>query len=71
MEKKKTYKAEYTCLNCSNKMFLEIDFGQSIPIFKKNVSDLNKELGIYESPVCSFCGCQKWGYGKFISQGRS
>jgi hypothetical protein len=67
MKEKKTYKAEYVCINCKNKMTVEIVFGNPIPIFVRNPSSVSNKHGMFESPPCKHCGCKNWNYGKPIS----
>jgi len=65
MSDNKTYRAEYTCLNCGSKLLLDVDFGRNMPILVDN-KDRNIP-GIEQcflAPECSYCGCRSYSHGK-------
>lgn len=65
MNKPKTYKVQYICINCLTKMTVEVDFGQPMPLFSENKNTIENGY-TFPSPECKYCGCKYWSRGKLI-----
>ena len=65
MSDNKTYRAEYTCLNCGTKLLVDVDFGRSMPLLidNENSDTIKKGYG-FLAPECSYCGCRSYSHGK-------
>lgn len=59
----KYYYAKYTCMNCQKTILKKIEFGKSIPHLVKD--EFSLKYGGILAPVCEYCGCQQWSYGKY------
>jgi len=60
---KKTYEAEYQCLNCKTSMIIDINFGEAIPFFTNDKYTIDNKYG-KQGPICEYCGCNRWSHGK-------
>ncbi len=63
IKQKTFYWVVYTCLNCEDKMYKEVDFGKFIPHYSNYKNDIEKGYCL-AAPQCNYCGCDQWSDGK-------